>query len=470
MKKFSLFSVFVVLALVLAACGGGTANDATPGADGALATDSGLGMETEEVGGGTGVETDVVATEDVSGGLDATEVAPGAEGTDIAATPGANDGSSIPNTGVQVGEFAHLEQLIGMSLMDANGESLGEISDFVISVEEDRVDYLVVDRGGESVLVPWSTLAFDRDNDAGFNFSGNVDAFDSVPAFSADGFDFMDEDWDTDIIDAWQNPASNVEATSVPDEAGANATAQPTADAAVGQGDMSATKQSTQEVGDDGLTDGPVFTNNVVAVLYSDLLTMNVVERAGASDDQNSVDDQGAGEANATPAATDDDAGEDDLDDQNQDDVFQEGVSVGKIVGAIVNVTTGDLPYLVLSSDLVGQSNDGQIQDQGSMNATQEPGAAQATTTVESGAGTGAEMGSGSNAVFADFEEGLLVPFRLFRFIDEDTLAITFSGNVLQSAPLFSADQFPGPWNFGWDTTFGTFWLQNGNVDEGTNP
>ena len=487
MKKFSLLSLFVVLALVLAACGGGAANDATPGADGALATDSGLGMETEDVGGGAGleteevggVETDAVATEDVSGSVDTTQVAPGVEGTAVAGTPGANDGSTIPNTGAQVGEFAHLDQLMGMSVMGANGESLGTINDFVLNVIDGRVDYLVVDRAGESVLVPWSTLAFDRDNSAGFNFSGNVDAFNSVPAFSADGVDFLDQDWDADFLDAWQNPASDSAATSQPGDAGVAGTAQPTLDA--GMGDMSATQQSTQETGDDGLDDGPAFTNTVYAVLYSELVNMNVVERAGASDDQNNTGagDQGTvqstGEANATPAATGEagQSGQTGQAGQGQDDdTFEEGDSVGQIVGAIVNVTTGDLPYLVLSSDMVGQGGNAQGQDQGSASATQEPGASQATSTVDSaaGAGSGSEMGSGSNAGFSDFEDGVLVPFRFFRFIDEDTVAVVFAGSVLQNAPQFSADQFPGPWNFGWDETFGTFWQQNGNFEEGANP
>lgn len=480
MKKFSLVSLFVVLALVLAACGGGAANDATPGADGALATDSGLGMETEDVGGGAGLETEevggleteAVATEDVSGGVDATQVAPDAGATDVAGTPGASEGPSIPNTGAQVGEFAHLDQLMDMGLMDSNGESLGDIDDFVLNVIDGRVDYLVVNRGGESILVPWSTLAFDRDNSTGFNFNGNLDAFNSVPVFSADGIDFMDQDWDADIIDAWQNPAAA--ATGQPGDAGAAGTAEPTQDAGAGQGDMSATQQSTQESSDEGLDDGPAFTNNVYAVLYSELLNMNVVERAGASDAQNNAGagDQGSaqstGEANATPVATDQSgqSGQGNQAGQGQNNTFEEGDSVGQVVGAIVNVTTGDLPYLVLSADMVGQSDN---QGQGGANATQEPGAAQATSTVDSNAGSGSNMGSGSDAGFSNFEDGVLVPFRFFRFIDEDTVAVTFAGSVLQNAPVFSADQFPGPWNFGWDNTFGTFWQQNGNV-EGANP
>lgn len=477
MKKFSLISIFVVLAMLLAACGGGASNDATPGANDALATDNGLGMQTEEVGNGDfGLETEAVPTLDVSGSVDATQIAPGVESTDLAATPNANNGSTIPNTGAQVGEFAHLDQLKGMSLIDANGDSLGKINDFIIGVSDGRVDYLVVDRGGESILVPWSTLAFDRNNNAGFNFNGNLDAFNSVPAFSAGSVDFMNKNWDAAFIDAWRNPGSSTGG------AGAAETAQPTQDSTSGQGDMSAAQQSTQTVGNEGLTEGPAFTNTVYAVLYSDLLNMNVVERAGASDAQNNAGAGDLGSAQSTlepmstPVATEQvdlggQIGQSSQAGQDQSNTFQEGDSIGQIVGAIVNMTSGDLPYLVVSSDLIGHSATDQNQT-GSLNATQDSSTVQVTPTVDngSGAGTGSEMSNGSNAGFANFKQGVLVPFRLFHFIDENTAAVTFAGNVLQSAPVFSADRFPGPWNFGWDSSIGTFWQQNGNLDQGINP
>jgi len=544
-KKFSLVSIIVVLAMVLAACGGAGDDQSGNGAGDTRSTDTGSSIVTEEVGGGLGNEG--AATQDLSGGM-ATEEVPSLNSTEAGSLPtestGAlgtsvpntgSNGTSVPNTGngSQFGEFARLGDLIGMRLSGmntdnsagagnnasatqeptmeststtgsdanateqptmesptassdsnagsgANGSNMGAIQDFVINVAKARVDYIVVDRGGQSILVPWSTLAFNRDNGSGFTFNGQNGVFDNAPVFSANDFDFSSQNWDAGVLNAWRNGGITtnnggvVVATGQPGVGSISGTAVPTMDAG---GQLSATQQSTATVGSNDVHNGPVFSNDMVAVLYTDLVSKQVVQGNSSDNvnDNNGVNSGSTGnqlatqsplstgEANATPAAS-----------SNTGSDVQSGQAVGQIVDAVVNVTTGDVPYLLLSTsgdfasnNTSGSGSDASATAQPSMEATNS-GSANAQPTMEATAGSGSNAGSSSgNAMGSANVDGTIpVPMRFFRF-QEDSIVLVFPANMLSGAPVYNSSDYNGPLNFGWDTTFQTFWTQNGGM---TNP
>lgn len=472
MKKLSLFSILVILAMLLAACGGaGDNSQLTPGPEEGIATDSGLGLPTEDLSGGVGgdLATEPVATEDLSGGADlATEAAPTAASTEV----GGLQGTSVPNTGAGFGEFARMSQFVGdLGLFGADGGDLGQVEDFIINIPGQRVDYLIVSMNGQSVVVPFSSLAFDRDN-GGYTFNGNMDNLNNAPAFSAGDFDFTDENWDQDVIDFWRGSNNSASGTPVAAATSDMSSASPTMDAG------SPTQSATQEVTDPGLNNGPAFQNQQFAVLYSELINMDVVSGSGVNNSNNNAGGdmsatqaapsaQSTGSAMATPAATMQSGSSSGSGDNLGSSGAQDGESIGQVVDGIINLTSGDVPYLMLSVSGADMSNNsGSGSDAG---AGSSMGSSTAQPTQQSTSAAGASnSGSGSSMGNSDADGSVLVPFRLFDFVDQDTLALNFAGD-LASAPVFNAADFPGPLNFGWDTTFSNFWAQGGNSAGGSN-
>ncbi len=468
LKKLSLFSILVILAMLLAACGGaGDNGQLTPGPEEGIATDSGLGLPTEDLSGGVGgdLATEPVATEDLSGGANlATEAAPTAASTEV----GGLQGTSVPNTGAGFGEFARMSQFVGdLGFFGADGGDLGQVEDFVINIPGQRVDYVVVSMNGQSVLVPFSSLAFDREN-GGYTFNGNLDNLNNAPAFSAGDFDFTDENWDQDVIDFWRGSNNSASGTPVAASTSDMSSASPTMDAGSAG---SATQSATQEVTDPGLNNGPAFQNEQFAVLYSELISMDVVSGNGANNNNNAGSDlsgtqaapsaQSTGSAMATPEATMQSGSGSGSGDSLGSSSAQDGENIGQVVDGIINLTSGDVPYLMLSVSGAGMSNNSSSGSDAGAGSSMGSSTAQ-PTQQSTASNSGSSMGN------SDADGSVLVPFRLFDFVDEDTLALNFTGD-LAGAPVFNAADFPGPLNFGWDTTFSNFWAQGGNSAGGSN-
>lgn len=106
------------------------------------------------------------------------------------------------------------ERLLGFSVVDTNGEDLGEISDMVVDMENDHIRYAVIEFGGflgfaeDAFAIPLDQLTISTING---QLVTDLDerALDTVPSFPADEWpDLTDPTWDAEIRDFWQTQSA----------------------------------------------------------------------------------------------------------------------------------------------------------------------------------------------------------------------------------------------------------------------
>lgn len=214
-KKYTLISLIVGIAFVLAACAGADDDDnlGTPGAiDGTPS-----GFETPGGLDGTAVATDDTA-DTPEATLDTTPLAT----TDTATTPTIEATTTvtgtqgIPGTGAGdnvIEDFGLVcQNVVGLNVYSNDGEEVGEVEDVVVNTRSGRVMYAVIDADEGRILVPWgavkiaaaSTTAAGELNE--LQLSVNAQAFRGAPVIDDDNFlkDATDN-WDTDLRGYWKD-------------------------------------------------------------------------------------------------------------------------------------------------------------------------------------------------------------------------------------------------------------------------
>lgn len=254
MKRINLlFTMVVLTALLLAACGGeGTATNA-PGANVPPAT-----MEAAN----TAIPADTATTQ-------------AAGNADLTTTP------NVPVTGEDSPN--RLSNLMGYDVWNQNGDQIGTVSDMVVDFDNSNIPYVVVGTGGflglgeKKVLVPWKMIqvqmagsgpAGDRN---AILYTGDQDLYKNFPDADVStllpGAGQTANDWDTTLRNYWQNGgagAVNGLATNTP--AGADMTAQPqatnTPDAGAGNGQGSSIQKLQGVILAGDLLDATIQVNN----------------------------------------------------------------------------------------------------------------------------------------------------------------------------------------------------------------
>lgn len=99
--------------------------------------------------------------------------------------------------------------LTGDAVVDAEGEDLGQIEDFMIDLQNGRVDYTVLSFGGflgmvgKLFAVPFELLDFDLENERVL-LDVDRETIQGAPGFDeTDWPDTTDEAWHTEIHDHW---------------------------------------------------------------------------------------------------------------------------------------------------------------------------------------------------------------------------------------------------------------------------
>ncbi|HEX2980513.1 MAG TPA: PRC-barrel domain-containing protein [Anaerolineaceae bacterium] len=229
MKKTWLFGVLVILALVLAACGGAGETEGTETVGEGLGTEMaeteapGL-VATEPVGGGVATAVPVETEEPMATATRMVEPTTAAGGGGAATAVGTAVGTGVPATGGPVNDDFLLCTVMDYDVQDANGEDLGDVNDFVLDAAGNRIQYVVVGAGGflgigeQDLLVPFDQFTINReepdDNDRVLVFNGDTDRLSNAPVVNLDELDFSVPGWG-DEYDAYWAGAGTTAGTPV---------------------------------------------------------------------------------------------------------------------------------------------------------------------------------------------------------------------------------------------------------------
>ena len=406
LKRLAVFSLMVLASLILAACIGtaqATINPATPTV--AVPVTGGLGIETatEPVNSGIGgtsqpetaatptgfgdqqsametsqalystpvVQETVTSQIPVTGGtvepsVSSTPVSGAFASTPEAATsvPG-NGSATAPNAG-----FLRLQALKNFSLMDSNGTNVGQVTDFIINAAAGQVDYIVVSAQNGTVLVPWSAISSVDTVFNAFMFQYAGDRIQNAPAFDANSVNFNQQNWDQDVMTYWNSVRSG--GTGAP---GVNTPVAP----------GSVTSQPAANA-----TPPANVTSSAAAFRFSDLVTAQVV----TPDFMNSLGSLITGTSVPNTGST---------------------MVLGTVQDAVVNPTTGELPFLLVSI----------------------------------------------NNNIPGFENRLIpVPYQGFqRGVSGNSLYLSITLDMLRNAPNFDFNSIPNSLGSGWDTGILNYWM-----------
>src|SRR5215207_5451202 len=237
MRKTSmLLSMLMVIAMILAACGGEETSTTVPTGDVPPVTADVTGTSEGDLG--TATESAVEMTE----------------------TPG------VPVTGDV--NPARLSNQLDFTVWSQDGEQIGEVEDMVLDLDNTQVLYVVVGTGGfldlgeREILVPWNSLQLQSgagDTTGGqqnaFILQSDVDTFSNAPDFDLNAnlpaVGQPAGDWDLDIRNFWESGGASGGTPNTP-EANATVTPEMTATgttAGAGQATATATTDASQGAG-----------------------------------------------------------------------------------------------------------------------------------------------------------------------------------------------------------------------------
>jgi sporulation protein YlmC with PRC-barrel domain len=416
MSKISLLlSMFVLVAMVLAACGGGPTS-------------------TNVAESPPPVTIDV--TEDMSG-----------TATDSPTEAATEPGTTTETPGVPVtGEVnpARLSNQLDFTVWSQDGEQIGEVDDMVLDLDNTQVAYVVVGTGGfldlgeRDILVPWNSLQLQTGTGEttggqqnAFILQTDVEVFSNAPDFDLDAnlpqAGQPAADWDVDIRTYWESggatggtantpaagetPAVDMTATANTPDAG-QATA--TGDAGQGTGLATETLAADQGTGEN-LAGGQDLQGVVLASEVLDsTITLSPGEGQGQGQGQATADPNATVDPNATadPNAT--------VDPNATAATEDAGQGVGNIEGTvddmIVAVDTGEIQYIVVD------------------------------VTLDEG------------------QRWIPVPLSAIQWdVANGAFLINANPATFRDAPFFENGQYPDTTVSGWNSEFDTFWQSNGS-------
>jgi sporulation protein YlmC with PRC-barrel domain len=251
MRKTHIFlSLIVMLGMLLASCSGSQNQNGTPGVSGYPYPGNGTQQSTigVPVTGGTQqpTTTEMATTETTS-----TEMATQALTSTVSTTPAVTSTQAAPTTGAsnQQMDPGRLSNELKFQVMDQNNQSLGQVEDMVLDLQNLKVEYVIVGLSQTSsttqtqVAVPWDmlqvqtqasgqssgqagttpTTTLQTSNPQGqgaFIFQGDAQKLSGAPAFTQDMLPPLGQpagDWDSSIRSYWSQSGSAA-ATSSPTE------------------------------------------------------------------------------------------------------------------------------------------------------------------------------------------------------------------------------------------------------------
>lgn len=260
-KRTLFFSIILALSMIMAACGPTAEQDdridatifPTGESGSPLVLDTALTETAAPTATGAATATlEATATQAATATLAATATEAATEAAQ--ATPRATGSANRPDVGESLigfpaagtGGLVGLAALYDFTVVDTSGAEVGPVVDFVINTCEANIVYIVVDHGGEELLVPYQATLEDPNN-------GRVDVearelvidveaatLDGAPTLTTASLDMQEPTWEADVLAFWRgelNALSLTAACNVPagnlDEAGA-AQSTPTAEATPG--------------------------------------------------------------------------------------------------------------------------------------------------------------------------------------------------------------------------------------------
>jgi sporulation protein YlmC with PRC-barrel domain len=411
MKKVTLLlSVFVIFAMFVAAC---QPEETEPGVGTPGIPDTGV---TPDPGVGTPVvpaETPVVTPAE-------TPMVTPAETP--AVTPVETPVVTPEETPVAVLDDDHpsrARNLLDLPVRNMQDETLGDVDDMVISVQEEQITHVIVGRGGflgigeDHVPVPFQAMTLEMDENENWVFRLNIDedAWENAPTIDLNDVDFRTPGWETAHEGYWAQYG------------------------APGQQQQEQTPAAPgQQPGMVGMA--PHF------VLLRDLLGHDVhtMEMTGAPGQQPGA--PAATPEPGTPAVTPA-PGTDDVRDRAED--------IADVEEVIVDYQTGEVLYVVLETDL---DNWLRVRDVA-------PGTPAVTPVAPA-----ATPAPGQTGVVVEGTRWYPVPMRALEIylVDEDDfgrgadLFITIEANRLVGAPSFEVGELPHTDDPQWDAGIRLHW------------
>ncbi|HZD55230.1 MAG TPA: PRC-barrel domain-containing protein [Anaerolineales bacterium] len=270
MKKLTYFlTLWIALAMVLAACGSAAQGTETPGATGPSVTETGPGGTVTEQA------TEPMVTETVA------PTEPLATAT-VEATGTVTSTEALPSTGfVDPGRASNL---MDFEVYNQENEEVGSVEDMVFNLEEMKIDYLIVDMGGflgiggKLVAIPFDQVEVQAATSESAQSQNAIildvtkDQMEQAPEFNPDmlpDFGQPTDDWDAEIQSFWSGGAGmSSEGTGTPV---ATETTQPTE---VPQATATEAPQSTQ-------SSQPNVAELQGVVLASDLIGIGIQSADG---------------------------------------------------------------------------------------------------------------------------------------------------------------------------------------------
>ena len=412
MRKFSLLlSMFVLVAVVLTACGGGATS-------------------TNVVESPPPVTVD--ATEDMS---DTATESPTEK--DTTETPG------VPVTGDV--NAARLSNQLDFTVWSQDGEQIGDVEDMVLDLDNTEVAYVVVGTGGfldlgeREVLVPWDSLQLQTgtgDTTGGqqnaFVLLSGLETFRNAPDFDLTvNLPQMGQsagDWDVDIRNYWQGGGADT--ASTPD---AGATADPNA-TAIPNATAGGANQGTQATATGAATEAP-----------------GIATATGGAD-------QGTGATTAT-AGTGQGSG------TGQGQPLQGVMLASEVLNAAVTLGgqgqgagTGTEQNQATATAGTDSAGTDQGTGQGDMTLTIDD---MIIDTSEAGA-SGDILYLVVTSTFEDGERWIPVPVSALQWdATNNGFILNADAAMLQNAPSFQNGQYPDTTTSGWNAEFDTFWQNN---------
>lgn len=224
MKKLNLLmGLFVILALVLSACNANNNMNATETME---ADEPVLGLTDDEVfgdvpddGDDMEMEETAVITETESTMTDTPEPE---------ATQDLSGAEVIPQ--MDTNDTGRLANLMDYNVVTMDNEEVGEIDDFIINLDEQKIEYALVEVGGflgigeKEVAVPYTQLTlatvdddgiFEDGREAVFTYAGDAALLENAPEFDEDVLprlydeNTIIDDWDLDFRSIWTDDAND---------------------------------------------------------------------------------------------------------------------------------------------------------------------------------------------------------------------------------------------------------------------
>jgi sporulation protein YlmC with PRC-barrel domain len=408
MRKLSKFlTTFVLLTLLLTACGGEETSTSIP---------------STEV---PPITAEVTSTEAV------TETP---AGTDMTTTP------AVPVTGEN--NPSRVSNLLDFTVSDQNGDQIGDVEDLVLDLDNVNIAYVVLGTGGfldlgdKEILIPWTQLqmpATGTDENA-LVFTGDTASLSNFPdvdlTSALPGTGQPSNDWDTDIRNFWENgamPGAAVTDTPSANTPAVEATASP---------EMLATP--TTEASVESSTAVPGQGANGFMKLQGVMLASDVIGAKVAVSPQGEGNGQGNGSGQSAATAT------------------PSGSELATATPGDSTLATNTPSVEATATTTTGTGNSGSNgSDLNNMEATVsdvivDPSTGEIQYLVISGS-------------FTEGERWIPVPIGFLQWDPAtESFVIKISGNALQNAPAFQADQFPDTSTSGWDTEFNDFWQNQG--------